>query len=157
MRGASAGKNIESLETIKEPDGSIRYLHGVKGIVRQTDGRLLLVGMATEVTELEQAKRKEEDARKLLQAVLDNIPAGVILKDPADDFRYLIWNKALEKISGIPGARVLGRTDREIDIYPGIREKFIEEDRRTYPGGKEISFVEVLPDGSRNGCRLQHS
>ena len=140
-----AGKNIESLETIKEPDGSIRYLHGVKGIVRQTDGRLLLVGMATEVTELEQAKRKEEDARKLLQAVLDNIPAGVILKDPADDFRYLIWNKALEKISGIPGARVLGRTDREIDIYPGCREKFIEEDRRTISGGKEISFVEVLP------------
>ncbi len=140
-----AGENIESLETIKEPDGSIRYLHGVKGIVKQTDGRLLLVGMATEVTELEQAKRKEEEARKLLQAVLDNIPAGVILKDPADDFRYVIWNKALEKLSGIPGDSVLGRTDREIDIYPGCREKFMEEDRKTISGGKGISFVEILP------------
>ena len=143
----AASGPIDSLERVIDSHGRVRYLHGVKEVVRQPDGRLLLCGIAAEITEMEEAKRREEEFRRLLQAILDNVPVGILLKDPASEFRYVIWNKALARISGVPAEKVIGKTDFEADIYPfrGCAQKFREEDMTALRDGTALTFVEELP------------
>ena len=38
---------------------------------------------------------------KLLTTIIDSIPMICPFKDPDDDFRYVYWNKELEKNTGL--------------------------------------------------------
>lgn len=64
----------------------------------------------------------------LMNAILNNIPVYLFVKDSGDDFRYLYWNKASAEYSGIPMEQVVGRTDAEIFSNSGDSEKFIKDD-----------------------------
>ena len=139
-----AGRNLESVERVVDAQGKVHYLHGIKGIVTQSGGRKLLIGMATEVTELEETKQRAEESKRLLQAILDHVPVGILLKDPAADYRYVLWNRALSEFSGVPVEQVLGKNDFEANIYPGCAEQFRREDAKVVATGKAEVFVEDL-------------
>ncbi len=49
-------------------------------------------------------------------AVIDNLPAAVFCKDASDAFRFVLWNKRQEEITGIRREDALGKTD--YDIFP---------------------------------------
>src|SRR3954470_18128861 len=51
-------------------------------------------------------------ARRALRAVLDNTPAAIFLKDP--DGRYLLVNRAFERLHGQPAVDLLGKLDGEV-------------------------------------------
>jgi PAS domain S-box-containing protein len=51
--------------------------------------------------------------KELLAQVLDHIPQGIYAKDATAGFRYVIWNHAMERLSGRPRAEVLGKTDHD--------------------------------------------
>lgn len=140
-----AGKTVESLETVRLPDGGTRYLHGIKGVVKQADGHSLLVGMAVDVTELEEAKQREAEARRFLQAILDSVPVGIFIKDPADDYRYLVWNKAMLERVGVSSHQVLGRNDFDFEIFPGRSASLREMDEQVVRSGEEAIYMEDLP------------
>jgi PAS domain S-box-containing protein len=54
-------------------------------------------------------------ARDLLDAVVENLPDMILLKEPCGDgFRYLLINAAGEKLLGRDRGEILGRTEREI-------------------------------------------
>lgn len=55
---------------------------------------------------------------KVLSEVLDLIPDGVLGFDLQS--RYILWNSAMERISGIPRTQVLGRV--AYDVFPFLRE-----------------------------------
>ncbi len=57
------------------------------------------------------------DARTL-RDVLDLVPDGVLAFDP--QYRYTIWNTAMERISGVSRSQVLGRI--AFDVFPFLRE-----------------------------------
>ena len=49
---------------------------------------------------------------RALRAILDNTPAAIFLKDP--DGRYLLVNRAFERLHGRPAEDLVGRLDREV-------------------------------------------
>lgn len=49
-------------------------------------------------------------------AVIDNLPAAVFCKDASDEFRFVLWNKRQEEITGISREHALGKTD--YDLFP---------------------------------------
>lgn len=95
-------------------------------------------------TEQESQKQQGEIARlnTLMEAILDNIPIYLFVKDVKDDFRYLYWNKEFAKKSGITAEVAVGSTDFEIFPNAGDMEKFRRDDLETM----ELGYREFEED-----------
>jgi diguanylate cyclase (GGDEF)-like protein/PAS domain S-box-containing protein len=63
---------------------------------------------------------------------------GVVICDRA--FRYLLWNRFMEALTGLPAAAVLGRD--ALEIHPHLREERLEAVLRRVLAGETVS----LPD-----------
>ena len=64
---------------------------------------------------------------RALRAMLDNTPAAIFLKDP--DGRYLLVNRAFERLHGKPASELVGQLDREV-LPPDIAERMRVDDLR---------------------------
>ena len=49
------------------------------------------------------------DSQELICVILDNLPAGISVKDPNDNFRYLYWNRFMETLIGMKSEDVIGK------------------------------------------------
>lgn len=90
------------------------------GLLRRRIGRL--VGLYW--------NREARDARKILHTLLENVPVPMSAMDLSDDFKYILWNRALSAVYGIGPETVLGRRVDEIwnnDIGIGFAAKFREQ------------------------------
>ena len=89
-------------------------VHQVSTFIME-DGQEEIVWFFTQdITDVIKNRDELRELNYLLDAILNNIPVYMFVKDPEDDFRYLYWNKALANHSKIPASRALGRTDFEI-------------------------------------------
>jgi len=89
-----------------------------------------------------QAKSQQlESQTALLNAVVDNVPIGLFLKDARDDFRMTIWNKAAEDILNTPRALILGQ--RTHDLWPREQaDKFLADDERVAREQRQVLIAE---------------
>lgn len=55
---------------------------------------------------------------RLLATVVDHLPLGVWARRLHDGGRYLVWNRAMAALTGVPSARVVGRTPGSGDDAP---------------------------------------
>lgn len=101
----------------------------------------------------EMERQASEDAlrrsQKLLQAVIDNSPAAIYLKDL--EGRYLIFNQVLGELFDIDPKTFLGKTD--FDLFPQqIAEKLRKNDCSILAAGQAQAVEEVVThaDGSRH-------
>lgn len=96
--------------------------------------------------DVEVRKKQEKQIKELnyiMDAILNNIPVYLFMKDPGSDFRYLYWNKEFARVSGIAAADVLGKTDFE--VFPNIEDakKFRKDDLDLLEHGENIEFEEL--------------
>lgn len=77
----------------------------------------------------------------LMNAILNNIPVYLFVKDSGDDFRYLYWNKAFAEYSGIPIEKAVGKTDAEIFPNSADSTKFRRDDLEVMKVGR-VEFEE---------------
>ena len=78
----------------------------------------------------------------VMDAILNNIPVYLFVKDPSNEFRYVYWNKAFEEYSHIPASRALGHTDFEIFPRLSDAEKFRRDDLELLRTGQRLEMVE---------------
>lgn len=135
------GRASERTGLVTDKQGGERILRILETQIEQTDGRRLLLGVAVDVTELKDIQKKENESRELLQLILDYLPACVSAKDVQDDFRYIIWNKEYERHTGVSAKEVRGKTDFQINAYPGFSEDFRRMDEEVLKFGKPMHFV----------------
>lgn len=60
------------------------------------------------------------DRDELFQIILDNIPYCILVKDADHDFRHILWNRELERHTGLSEEDMLNKTDFEIEPWPGF-------------------------------------
>jgi diguanylate cyclase (GGDEF)-like protein/PAS domain S-box-containing protein len=101
------------------------------------------------VAELATAKADAERAQIFMTAVVEAMPSMVFVKR-ADDHRYVLLNRAGEKILGLSRDEVVGRTDA--DFHPAeLAALYVERDREVIESG-EVRVIEedLVPrkDGS---------
>jgi diguanylate cyclase (GGDEF)-like protein/PAS domain S-box-containing protein len=101
------------------------------------------------VAELAAAKADAERAQIFMTAVVEAMPSMVFVKR-ADDHRYVLLNRAGEKILGLSRDEVVGRTDA--DFHPAeLAALYVERDREVIESG-EVRVIEedLVPrkDGS---------
>ncbi|HEX6375044.1 MAG TPA: CHASE3 domain-containing protein [Allosphingosinicella sp.] len=77
-----------------------------------------------------------ERSRSLLDAVIENMPDTVFLKDIRDHFRYVLINGAGERLLGRHRAELLGHEDHE--LFPReLADRCHEEDEAVVASGRE--------------------
>jgi two-component system cell cycle sensor histidine kinase/response regulator CckA len=116
----------------------VNDLHTARDI-RRTIIRAALHGL--------ERSRAEESLRRshtLLCAVIDGISDAVFAKDRWG--RYLLFNRAAERLTGKPAAEVLGRDDTAL-FEPESARLVMERDRRVLAAGREETEEEVLSAG----------
>ncbi|WP_369825175.1 putative bifunctional diguanylate cyclase/phosphodiesterase [Caulobacter sp. B11] len=91
------------------------------------------------VLALAQANASAEQARTFMTAVVEAIPSMVFVKR-ADDHRYVLLNRAGEKMLGHAREDMIGRTDAE--FYPQqLAEIYLARDREVIQSG-EVRVIE---------------
>ena len=128
---AAAGGVVKLEDHFQDVAGNEHDALTNKTVIRRSDGRLMLVAVGVEVSDLKRTQRQAEEANLILQALLDNVPVGIAAKDPDSDFRHVVWNKWLEEKTGYSAGQVIGRTDFEIAPYPAMQQIFRNADLQT--------------------------
>jgi PAS domain S-box-containing protein len=86
------------------------------------------------------ADRELKRSRALLHSVVEHVPLTLFLKD-ARDLRYVLFNRAGERLLGCPREDVLGRRDHEL-FTQAEAERFVLEDLEILGSGKTLDVPE---------------
>mgnify|MGYP001563056644 CR=1 FL=1 len=115
--------------------GAIQAPTRAEAILRLCGGR------ASSELERMEAEVARRNSQQLLENVVENIPLAVFVKDPADEFRIRLWNKAAESIFGIPPRDMLGR--KVHDHWPKQQaDSYLADDRRCMAEGAVQDIAE---------------
>lgn len=90
-----------------------------------------------QVTEIEELRR----INLFLNVVLNNVPVYLFMKDAANDFRYVYFNKTFADYSGITYDEAIGRSDFEIFPNATDLERFHRDDLHVLKVGR-VEFTE---------------
>ncbi|MCA9565594.1 MAG: PAS domain S-box protein, partial [Myxococcales bacterium] len=100
------------------------------------DGEIYLSGH--DVTRRREIEEEMEESNAFLEAVLENIPHMVFVKD-ADDLAFVKLNRAGEVLLGVKHEELVGKTD--LDLFPRAdADRFQAADRQTIRGAKLIEI-----------------
>ena len=148
---ASRGGMMDRTRDLTDSQGIRHYVRYSKALMI-VNGRRLLVGVCSDVTKTEEAKLQTEEMQGILQELLEHMPASIMVKDATNDFRYVIWNKELERLTGVLAEDVIGKNDYEIEAFPGMSEVFRARDLEVLSTGETMPFIEYC--STATGKRL---
>jgi PAS domain S-box-containing protein len=81
-------------------------------------------------------------ASDLLNAVVENLPDMVLLKEPhGDAFRYLLVNAAGERLLGRDRSEIIGRTERDL-FPPDEADTVVQTNKAVAKSGKARTFTD---------------
>lgn len=107
---------------------------------------LIFVLVYRDLVKLLKAQADLDESRSLLNAMLENSPALLYMKDP--EGRYLFANEHFLRVTGTKWPALEGRTDG--DIFPEeVAAALRENDRQVAESGETRDYREVLPDFER--------
>src|SRR4029078_11737327 len=125
---------------VRGRDGTILWLSDSASAVRNEDGELVRYeGTVRDITDQKRAEDAIAEGRRLLQMVIDTVPAVINVKDKA--LRYVLMNRYMAGIFGIDPADAIGRTTGDLMSRYGAK-KTDENDKRVLAAGKELGFYE---------------
>ena len=105
-----------------------------------------------DVTERMRSERELIHTRSFLDAIIENVPSPIIVKD-IPDLKYLLINRAAEKFLGVDRAAMLGKTTAAV-MSVAATEAIDAEDRKLIACGQAISIDEHAVTTPGNGTRI---
>ncbi|MBS1370012.1 MAG: PAS domain-containing protein [Lentisphaeria bacterium] len=143
---------VDLIEELVLPrTGQLNIFHSVKSVIIGQDGKRKLLGIGLNITRQKHDEYELARANSLLQAILDQLPALIAVKDSGNDFRYLVWNRSAEQFTGLAAADVLGKTDYELSCYREQADEFLRNDRVVCEtGGMRLDEEFTFLDGTRH-------
>ncbi|MCW9045625.1 MAG: PAS domain S-box protein [Alphaproteobacteria bacterium] len=128
-----------------QPDGSVRWVEDRGVAERDENGKAIRIGgSVTEISYRKEAESQILKSEHLLQAVLNNTPAIVFIKDT--DFRYILANRQYLNIFELSLDDVRGKTD--YDLYPPeFADEYRKKDLHVRDNLKLLEYEVVIPQG----------
>src|SRR5882724_3144957 len=127
-------------QVYKRGGGAILWLSNSGTVVRDENGEIVRYeGTVRDITDQKRAEEAIAEARRLLQLVIDTVPAVINVKDK--QLRYVLMNRYMAGIFGIEPADAIGHTTSDLMSRYGA-QKTDERDRRVLAAGKELGFYE---------------
>jgi two-component system, NtrC family, sensor kinase len=125
-------------------EGTYVWLESTTRTVRDPEtGRVVEIQCATrDITRRKQGEQELRESRELLQAVLDNSPALVYIKDC--DGRFLLINRRFEQMARVSRRQTIGKTDG--DLLPAeFAARMRANDQQVIEARAPLEFEEVAP------------
>ena len=110
---------------------------------RMEQRRTLDGGRVTTCFDISELKRRERDALRAqayLDAIVESVPAMLVVKDGTDG-RFQLLNRAGEALLGVSREEFIGRTDHDL-MAPRLADMFVQRDREVIAGGKPVLIQE---------------
>ena len=136
---------------VRARDGSVLWLSDSASAVRNEAGEIVRYeGTVRDITDQKRAEDAIAEGRRLLQMVIDTVPAVINVKDK--ELRYVLMNRYMAGIFGIEPEDAIGRTTSELMSRYGA-EKTDENDKRVLAAGRELGFYEEEYQDSSGNMR----
>jgi PAS domain S-box-containing protein len=132
-----SGQTLNREETVVDPKtGETRWLQTTKTPLRDKQGKVIgLVGISRDVTKRKLAEEAQNQAQRLLQALMDNIPDWIYFKDTQS--RFLKCSKTHAQRLRADPEQVVGKTD--FDFHPAeIAKEFHRDEQRIIKTGEPL-------------------
>ncbi|MFH0298578.1 PAS domain S-box protein [Bradyrhizobium sp. 31Argb] len=125
---------------VRSRSGTVLWLSDSASAVRDEKGEVIRYeGTVRDITDQKRAEDAIAEGRRLLQMVIDTVPAVINVKDR--NLRYVLMNRYMAGIFGIEPHEALGHTTGELMARYGAA-KTDENDKRVLSGRTELGFYE---------------
>ncbi|QWG25545.1 PAS domain S-box protein [Bradyrhizobium sediminis] len=125
---------------VRARDGRVLWLSDSATVARDETGKIVRYeGTVRDITDQKRAEDAIAEGRRLLQQVIDTVPAVINVKDK--ELRYVLMNRYMAGIFGVEPADAIGRTTTDLMSRYGA-EKTDENDKRVLEAGRELGFYE---------------
>jgi PAS domain S-box-containing protein len=125
---------------VRRRNGETLWLSDSATAVRDAEGQVVrFEGTVRDITDQRRAEAAAAESRRLLQQVIDTVPAVINVKTP--DLRYVLMNRYMAGIFSIEPQDAIGRTTSELMSRYGA-EKTDDNDRRVLASGEGLGFYE---------------
>ena len=125
---------------VRARDGAVLWLSDSATAVRDETGEIIRYeGTVRDITDQRRAEDAIAEGRRLLQQVIDTVPAVINVKDK--QLRYILMNRYMAGIFGVDPADAIGRTTTDLMSRYGA-QKTDENDKRVLAAGRELGFYE---------------
>ncbi|WMT71800.1 PAS domain S-box protein [Bradyrhizobium sp. Ash2021] len=125
---------------VRARDGAVLWLSDSASAVRNEAGEVVRYeGTVRDITDQKRAEDAIAEGRRLLQMVIDTVPAVINVKDKK--LRYVLMNRYMAGIFGIEPQDAIGQTTQDLMSRYGAA-KTDENDKRVLAGGRELGFYE---------------
>ena len=125
---------------VRARDGTVLWLSDSASVVRGEAGEIVRYeGTVRDITDQKRAEDAIVEGRRLLQMVIDTVPAVINVKDRR--LRYVLMNRYMAGIFGIEPGEAIGRTTADLMSRYGAG-KSDAADKRVLAGGTELGFYE---------------
>ncbi len=100
---------------ILRPDGQIRYVHAkCRSVYDEAAQTVRCTGTLQDITEIKKGEEALRYQKELLTTLIENMPLAVYAKDVQNNYRFIMWNKEMEKTFGLKRGKVLGKNDHDL-------------------------------------------
>jgi PAS domain S-box-containing protein len=125
---------------VRRSNDAILWLSDSATVVRDEAGEVIRYeGTVRDITDQKRAEDAIAEGRRLLQQVIDTVPAVINVKDK--QLRYVLMNRYMAGIFGIEPGDAIGRTTTDLMSRYGA-QKTDENDRRVLAAGSGLGFYE---------------
>jgi PAS domain S-box-containing protein len=125
---------------VRQRGGAILWLSDSATVVRDETGEVVRYeGTVRDITDQKRAEDAIAEGRRMLQQVIDTVPAVINVKDK--QLRYILMNRYMAGIFGIEPADAIGRTTTDLMSRYGA-QKTDENDKRVLAAGRGLGFYE---------------
>ena len=153
---AIAGHRVRVELDVVGSGGQIRTIDTFCKAICDDAGRpTLVIVEGRDVTNFKNAERELRETHDFLQAIIDNLPVGVFVKDAAaaDFGTFRLWNKSAEGMFGLDARQVIGKTNR--DVFPAAQaDAFRRADEAVIASGVRHDMPDEMVDSSAQGPRI---
>jgi PAS domain S-box-containing protein len=125
---------------VRRRDGAVLWLSDSATVVRDDAGEVIRYeGTVRDITDQKRAEDAIAEGRRLLQQVIDTVPAVINVKDK--QLRYVLMNRYMAGIFGVEPGDAIGHTTTDLMARYGA-QKTDENDKRVLKAGRGIGFYE---------------
>jgi PAS domain S-box-containing protein len=125
---------------VRQRNGNILWLSDSATVVRDDNGEVTRYeGAVRDITDQKRAEDAIAEGRRLLQQVIDTVPAVINVKDR--DLHYVLMNRYMAGIFGIDPSEAIGRTTTDLMSRYGAA-KTDENDQRVLKTRDGLGFYE---------------
>src|SRR5262245_23878632 len=117
---------------------------------KQLEVRIYVDRLARTIDEREAVERRLRDANHFNSEIISGAGEGIVVYDRS--FRYVVWNKFMEELTGMPAHHVLGRS--AVQLFPHVREQGILQLLQRALSGETVaaaSYQYQIPQTGKTG------